>query len=122
MQIVDRADQYPAHCLWTYKTSSMTEEPFLDLGRDFDERHDGRMYLLVSSAQTIGEAAGCVKPDVHQAALDALDEAQKTASRLADQVAELEAFKESVYVMTSEGYRAAKKTGRPPKNKSEVPA
>lgn len=113
MQIVERAMQYPAYCFWTFKTDADGGGPWLDLGRDFDERHDGRMYLSVASAQSFGEAAGMVRPEL-VAMKDA--ELESAAARIADleeQVRVLTEFKDAVYVMKSEGYQSAKKPGRP---------
>lgn len=115
MQIVDRAMQYPAYCMWTFKTDADGAGPWLDLARDFDERHQGRMYLQVTAAQTIGEAAGMVKPEHVEQLEQQLALRDERVNQLEEQVTELQEFKRSVYVMKSAGYTQAKKPGRPPK-------
>lgn len=122
MQIVDRAMQYPAHCMWTFKTDAEDAGPWLDLGRDFDERHDGRMYLRVVVAQEIGAQVGMVRPEAHQELAEELAAAKEREAALQEQVVELEEFKQAVYVMKSEGFKAGKKPGRPATKKETAGA
>lgn len=122
MQIVERAMQYPAQCFWTFKTDADGGGPWLDLGRDFDERHDGRMYLSVTAAMTFGEAAGMVRPETHEAALEQVAQKDAAIAELEEKVRQLEEFKQAVYVMKSEGYQSAKKPGRPVNKKEPANA
>lgn len=122
MQIVERAMQYPAYCFWTFKTDADGGGPWLDLGRDFDERHDGRMYLSLSAAQSFGEAAGMIRAETHQAAVEQLEQKDAAIAELEQQVRDLEEFKAAVYVMKSEGYQSAKKPGRPATKKEPANA
>lgn len=111
MRIVERAELAPAQCAFTKSMNG----PFVDLLRDFDFDHQGRVYIRVEFVKDLGRLVGMV--DVAE-----LDAVLGQVERLEGQVAELEGeleesrrFRDALDVIESEGFRARRKPGRPRK-------
>lgn len=101
----------PGMCLVTKKGPG---GPFVDLGRDFDIDHVGRMYIHISAVRDLWnvvkdryEPKGPDPKDVRIAELEAkLGVAEKKL--------------EAIYVLKQTGFSTQKKPGRKPKQKEPI--
>jgi hypothetical protein len=106
--IVPHPTLTPSQCLLTKKAGI----PCIDLMRDFDFDHQGRMYLSVSAAMDLGRLVGLVAPEK----LEALESENASLTSELDQLrAELEVARaqlSAIDVIESADFRARKKAGR----------
>lgn len=97
----------PAQCLVTKKGG---DEPFVDLGRDFDFDHVGRMYVHHSAIRDMWNLVKHLYEEDEE-----VDDRDERIRELEEEVEELRKFKESIWVIKSQGMSPQKKPGRKPK-------
>lgn len=109
MVLVESADLRPGLCMFL-KTA---QGPFIDLLRDFDFDHDGRMYVSVQYAMELGRAAGLVDPGDVDAARGELEAARARIVELEDELSVADSVIDAIDVIESRDFRARRKPGRP---------
>lgn len=108
MVIVERAMLAPAMCMLR-KTA---EGPFIDLLREFDFDHEGRMYLSVAAARELGVFAGLPSQDSVDAAREAERGLREQVARLERENEELRQFKDAAeYTLHALGTKVRQKPG-----------
>lgn len=111
MFLVDRPMLAPGICMFTGTNAG----PLIDLGRDFDIQHEGRMYVKASFAMEMAELAGAPS---RKTVNDALGENEVLKMRVAElerENRELREFNEAArYTVESMGQHVRKKPGRKP--------
>lgn len=112
MVIVERAMLAPACCMFT-KTS---EGPFIDLLREFDLDHAGRIYIKASYARELGAFAGLPSIDQLEAAETERDELRAKVEELEQENASLREFEQAAeYTLQHFDGRVKRKPGPRPK-------
>lgn len=80
--------------------------PFVDIGRDFDFDHQGRMYISHSAIRDLGHMIGMVDQGELDLKDQELEEIRALNNDLAKQVEKLEKFKQAVTVIKRNGFKA----------------
>lgn len=109
MFLVEKATLAPAMCAFT----KSAEGPFIDMGRDFDFDHVGRVYLRVSYARELGRFAGLVEPDEIDRLRSELDEANARVLQLEEELAAADGVIDAIDVIESRDFRTRRRPGRP---------
>lgn len=112
---VEAATLRPAQCMFTRSANG----PFIDLGRDFDLDHDGRMYIKTSYARELGLFVGLQDPADMDALRFELDAANAEILRLEEELEQADGVINAIDVIESRDFRARKRPGRKPVRKSE---
>lgn len=114
---VDTATLAPAMCMFTKSATG----PFIDLGRDFDFDHVGRVYIREEYARELGRFVGLVDPDaLGDGEREELEGLRGKVAQLEEEIAELDGALGAIDVLESRDFRARKRPGRRPKQKTEV--
>lgn len=109
---VETATFVPGQCMFT----DSAKGPFIDLLRDFDDRHVGRMYVQVEFARQLGVLAGLPSLDEVTELKRLLDEVTTERDELLEEVESLREFEQSArYTVETLGHRIRRKPG--PKTK-----
>lgn len=103
---VETATLAPAMCAFTKSAKG----PFIDLGRDFDFDHAGRIYIREAYARELGLFVGLV--DLPEES-DELERAYERIAVLEDELAVSDGVIEAIDVIESRDFRARKRPGRP---------
>lgn len=109
MVLVESADLRPGLCMFLKSATG----PFIDLLRDFDFDHDGRMYVSVQYAKELGRAAGLIDAEAAEAVRVELEGARARILELEDELLATDAVIDAIDVIESRDFRARRKPGRP---------
>lgn len=114
---VERAELAPAQCLFTKSHRG----PFLDMLRDFDFDHVGRMYVQVEFAKQLGVLAGLPSLDEVASLKQKLAAVSDERDELREEVESLREFEQAAtYTVEHMGQKVRRKPG--PKAKEPAAA
>lgn len=115
MFLVESATLRPALCMFTKSAKG----PFIDLGRDFDFDHDGRIYIRVEYARELGRFVGLTDPEDVEALRVELDSALAEVAHLEEELAQADGVIDAIDVIESRDFRSRKRPGRRPARKND---
>lgn len=105
-RIVETARLFPGRCM----LSGRGDGPFIDLNRDFDLDHQGRIYLRVKVAQDIGRVVGMATKGEHDALRDELAAATARVTELEAELATAIQELDAVELLENRGFRIRRRS------------
>lgn len=119
MIVVDVPRLFNAQCLVT-KRSDPERGPYIDLLRDFDMDHQGRMYISRLAVESMARKLGLISGD-EDLLRDRVAELERQLEEAQRELESLREFEQAAnYTMTHFGQKVRKKPGRKPKQPQEA--
>ena len=119
MIVVDVPRLFNAQCL-VLKRSDPERGPYIDLLRDFDMAHQGRMYVSRVAVESMARELGLISGDESELR----NRVAKLEGELGEANLELESLREfeqsANYTLSHFGQKVRKKPGRKPKESQEA--
>lgn len=116
MRLVERAVTFPSRCAAIPFIGAAHEAGFVDTGAEIPaSAKDSHVYVSVVAVREMAALIGYVSGDEYAGLLTERDELAGRVVELEREVAEADKFLKAIDALESEGFRARKKTGRPPK-------
>ncbi len=114
MRFVDGPGLEPHRCAVTFRGKSEEQGRWIDTGMTLPG-YDPHVYLSETAAGSIAAFAGWTSPDDREALDATVDQLLREKADLELQLREADRRLDAIDVFESAGFRARKKTGRPPK-------